>query len=224
MLRALVRDFIRDSGLSPLVFDILDVHIHPHDIHTDHLLDGACNLFLHVAPDLTDVDVVLDDHVEVANHDILMDRDADAFVHAAAEEAVHSARDGRHAADAWHAQGGHAGNRDQDLGSDSGLARRAVVFRHFSPCYIIAIPPSTPSTCPVMNAAWSDARNETAYAISSGLPLRPSGTIFTAASRVAGSMAFRISVSTKPGAIAFTVTLREATSRASDLVKPIMPA
>ena len=33
-----------------------------------------------------------------------------------------------------------------------------------------------------------------------------------------------MSVSTRPGATAFTVTPRAATSRASDLVKPITPA
>src|SRR5512143_3325823 len=105
MLRALVRDFIGDSSLGPLVFDILDVHVHADYIHANHFLDGACHLFLHVAADLADVDVVLDDHVNVADHDVLMDRDTDSFVHAAAEEAVHSARNGRHGADTWHAQG-----------------------------------------------------------------------------------------------------------------------
>ena len=33
-----------------------------------------------------------------------------------------------------------------------------------------------------------------------------------------------MSVSTNPGATAFTVTLREATSRATACVKPMMPA
>ena len=37
-------------------------------------------------------------------------------------------------------------------------------------------------------------------------------------------MAAVMSVSMKPGAIAFAVMPRDATSRATDLVKPMMPA
>jgi hypothetical protein len=42
--------------------------------------------------------------------------------------------------------------------------------------------------------------------------------------RAASGSAAVISVSIYPGATAFTRTLRDATSRASDLVKPMSPA
>ena len=44
------------------------------------------------------------------------------------------------------------------------------------------------------------------------------------ASRALSVMAAVISVSMKPGATAFTVIVREATSRATDFVNPITPA
>src|ERR671935_1856278 len=50
----------------------------------------------------------------------------------------------------------------------------------------IPSPPSTASTCPVMNAPASDTRNLTAAATSRGVPSRPSGVAFRIASR-AGS-------------------------------------
>ena len=73
-----------------------------------------------------------------------------------------------------------------------------------------------------MYAAASLARNATAAAMSSGLPMRPSGIIER---RVLSSPMFSVmSVWMKPGATALQVTLREASSRATDFVRPIRPA
>src|SRR5205807_10356896 len=88
----------------------------------------------------------------------------------------------------------------------------------------ISIPPFTLSTCPVMYAASSDARKRTACATSISVPARPSGIIsFTLFFRSAERPSV-MAVSIYPGATAFTVILRDATSRAMAMVKPISPA
>ena len=63
-----------------------------------------------------------------------------------------------------------------------------------------------------------------AAAISSGLPMRLSGTAFMAASSALWFISRVISVSTKPGAMALHVTPRLASSLATVLVRPISPA
>ena len=66
-------------------------------------------------------------------------------------------------------------------------------------------PPSTRSTSPVMNEASSEARNATAAATSSGVPMRPSGYQRARRSSRSGSSARRwahASVRTVPGATA----------------------
>ncbi len=75
-----------------------------------------------------------------------------------------------------------------------------------------------------MYAASSEAKKATAYATSSALPQRPSGINFFDSSFIFSGMPDVKSVGTKPGAIAFTVILREATSRAKAFVNPIKPA
>ena len=76
-------------------------------------------------------------------------------------------------------------------------------------------------TSPVMYDDSSDARKLTSDATSSGLPKRPIGTSFFKAS---SSRPFVISVAMKPGATAFTVTLRDATSCERAFVAPIRAA
>ena len=73
-----------------------------------------------------------------------------------------------------------------------------------------------------MYAALSEAKNATAAAISSGLPILPSGMLFKS-----GLLSPRFSVMSvwiKPGATALQVMPREASSRATDFVRPMTPA
>src|SRR5215208_7201816 len=88
----------------------------------------------------------------------------------------------------------------------------------------VYIPPLTARTCPVIYDASSDARKHTAAATSSGVPSRPSGICSVQSCFAPPAMARVISVSMSPGATTFTVMLRDATSRASALQKPIRPA
>src|SRR4029077_11020037 len=90
--------------------------------------------------------------------------------------------------------------------------------------YIITRPPSTARTWPVMKAASSEARNATACAISSGVPNRPSGVRAVISAWSASGRSWVSSVRTNPGATALTVMEREASSRATALVKPMRPA
>ena len=72
-----------------------------------------------------------------------------------------------------------------------------------------------------MYAASSEARKPTTAATSSGLPKRPTGTSFFSSS---SGNSLVISVCIKPGATAFTVILRGATSCAKAFVAPINAA
>src|SRR5581483_3260485 len=95
---------------------------------------------------------------------------------------------------------------------------------HDSPAHHIPNPPSTSRTSPVMNDACSEARKRTAPAISAGSATRPSG-VFSIIAAVASSGSTSVSaVLTYPGATTFARTFREPSSRASDFVKPMMPA
>jgi len=88
------------SGLVPLVSNVFNVNIDLGHIHSDHFLDGACNLLLYVASHFADIDVVFDDKINVGNHGILMDGDANTYIHTPVEDAIHTTRDGRQAANA----------------------------------------------------------------------------------------------------------------------------
>ena len=72
--------------------------------------------------------------------------------------------------------------------------------------------------------ASSAAKKATARATSSLCPKRPMGMDFRRASRAASGSTAVISVSIKPGATRFTVTLRLASSLAMDLLMPMSPA
>ncbi len=72
-----------------------------------------------------------------------------------------------------------------------------------------------------MYAALSDTKNATNSATSSASPKRPAGTIFLSAD---SSKSCVMSDLIKPGATAFTVILRGATSCANALVAPIKAA
>ena len=67
-------------------------------------------------------------------------------------------------------------------------------------------------------------RKATAAAISSAVPNRPSGVAAWMPSWMFSGSVSVSSVSTNPGATAFAVMPREATSRAVALVSPIRPA
>src|SRR4051812_21486672 len=88
--------------------------------------------------------------------------------------------------------------------------------------YPAVLPPLTPTICPVMKGALSEARNTIVWAISSGFPTRLSGTpairpAFRSAVPVNRSS---IPVSIGPGATALTRTPNAAASSAADLVSP----
>src|SRR3981189_2451802 len=83
-----------------------------------------------------------------------------------------------------------------------------------------AMPPSTGRSTPVMKELSSEARNVTAAAISSGLPLRPMGiceanwaAACPACSGVRPVVVSKAGVSIGPGLIVFTRILRSFSSR-----------
>src|SRR5829696_6188745 len=86
------------------------------------------------------------------------------------------------------------------------------------------IPPLTARTCPVIYDASSDARKQTADAMSPGVPSRLSGIFEAHSSCALPVMARVMSVSIKPGATTLTVMPRDATSMATDFANPISPA
>src|SRR5438874_2386771 len=69
-----------------------------------------------------------------------------------------------------------------------------------------------------------DARNATALAMSSAVPVLPSGIFDWMEFLISSERPAVMSVVMNPGATALTVILRLASSRASDLVRPIKPA
>jgi len=86
-----------------------------------------------------------------------------------------------------------------------------------------------------MKLAFSEAKNATMFAISSGLPIRPSGTrlvmisnCFSTEIFAAAALLFAIdrnrSVKMNPGATAFTVMLYGPSSFDRLLVNPITPS
>jgi hypothetical protein len=85
------------------------------------------------------------------------------------------------------------------------------------------MPPLTARTCPVIYDASSDARKQTAAATSSGVPAGRAESAPPSPLRLLGERPGHVGLD-DPGATTFTVTLREATSRASALLNPISPA
>ena len=85
------------------------------------------------------------------------------------------------------------------------------------------MPPLTASTCPVIYDASSEARKQRRRPRPPACPAaernlrRPIACAFSV-------IALVMSVSISPGATTFTVMFRDATSRASALLKPIRPA
>src|SRR5690348_5359383 len=94
---------------------------------------------------------------------------------------------------------------------------------HEGGCHM-TIPPSTTNTCPVMYAAYSDARKPTIPAMSFGVPRRSSGICAESVVRASGVIAAVMSVSMNPGATTLARIFRDASSFATDLVRPISPA
>ena len=86
------------------------------------------------------------------------------------------------------------------------------------------MPPLTARTCPVIYDASSEARKHTAAATSSGVPSRFKRNLRRPLVARPSVIARVMSVSISPGATAFTVMLREATSCASAFANPIRPA
>src|ERR1700735_5872141 len=97
-----------------------------------------------------------------------------------------------------------------------------VAISQHPSAYLADLPPSTRYEAPVMNEAFSDARNVMVLAISSGVPTRLRGTV---AVRLAFLSAvpvkrFSIPVSIGPGATKLTRTPDAAASSAADFVSP----
>src|SRR4029077_18150723 len=94
--------------------------------------------------------------------------------------------------------------------------------RHGAIGQAAVLPPLTRMIWPVMNVAFSEARNTIASAISSGLAPRLSGTDERKVAFLSGAPVRRasMSVSTGPGATALTRTPKAAASSAAALVKP----
>src|SRR5687767_2918850 len=86
------------------------------------------------------------------------------------------------------------------------------------------IPPSTGMTAPVIYPAAMEHRKATVAPTSSGVPSRPRGTSpFSSATR-SSEAASSMVVAMGPGETRLQVTLREASSRATDRVSPRRPA
>src|SRR5205085_7611778 len=88
----------------------------------------------------------------------------------------------------------------------------------------IPSPPSTSSTSPVMKAASSEQRKRTAPATFSGSPSRPSGVFWSISARISSEISSVSLDVMYPGATTFARTPRLPSSRASDFVKPMIPA
>src|SRR6202158_3072098 len=84
-------------------------------------------------------------------------------------------------------------------------------------------PPSTATTCPVINAQASEAKRMVRPFKSSGPPTRLSGALLATSSPSISMMPLVILVGKKPGAIALTLMLYGAHSAASARVKLITP-
>ena len=78
--------------------------------------------------------------------------------------------------------------------------------------------------CPVIYFDSVAAKKSAVYAISSAVPVLPTGIFFNNSYFISWGNSFVISVSIQPGAIQFTVIPLEATSLAIDCVNPIRPA
>ena len=75
-----------------------------------------------------------------------------------------------------------------------------------------------------MNEAFSDAKNNTAFATSEGVPSLHKGVSSQSSANTSCERAEFISVEITPGSIAFTVIPEGPSSFAKDLVMPINPA
>jgi len=85
----------------------------------------------------------------------------------------------------------------------------------------MSVPPLTSMISPVMKEASGEARNNTAAATSSDVPILPRGTRGVIMSFFPSSVP---SGAIDPGATAFTVISCGASSKAKDLVRLIIPA
>src|SRR6185437_9107282 len=92
------------------------------------------------------------------------------------------------------------------------------------PAQLIVRPPLTLTVWPVTNDASSEARNATTLATSAGWPSRRNGIALVRASRSFGpANDANSAVSVGPGQTQLTLTWWRAISRASDLVKAMIP-
>src|SRR5581483_9156210 len=85
-------------------------------------------------------------------------------------------------------------------------------------------PPSTGMAAPVIYPAASEHRKATVAPTSSGVPSRASGTRAARSAWRSSGSASSMAVAMGPGATRLQVTLREASSRATDRVSPSRPA
>src|SRR5215211_7430801 len=92
--------------------------------------------------------------------------------------------------------------------------------------YLATSPPSTGSAVPVTNDDSSLARNTASAATSSGVPMRPTGSICSICTRTSGDSPIdrsTMGVWITPGQMAFTRTLLVAYSSAAAFVSWIIP-
>src|SRR6185295_8705660 len=87
----------------------------------------------------------------------------------------------------------------------------------------IVQPPETSITAPLMYDASSEASHAYVFAISSGLPSRPSGTLSSIILITLSGIDERIGVSMKPGHIAFARMPLRPSSRAHVFIMPMTP-
>src|SRR5204862_7785343 len=92
--------------------------------------------------------------------------------------------------------------------ADAVFFRRAFSYMHAVSLQMIVTPPSATMTCPVMNAAASEARNTAMPPMSAGTPMRRNGVAASRSARRLSSShnALAKSVRIRPGAIALTRT------------------
>ena len=96
------------------------------------------------------------------------------------------------------------------------------LFHGQGPAGYTTMPPLTPSTCPVMNSCSS--RKAAAWAVSSGVPVRPRGVSSRRAAKSAYVRSPFMGVSITPGDRQFTRMPEGPSSLARALVRPMTPA
>jgi hypothetical protein len=104
------------SSLAIRVIYIFNVNVDVTDIHADHFLDGARNILLDVAADLTDIYILLEDEMQIDVNGVFFRFNADPVACSSFKESIHASGNGSESAYARHAQRGKARNGCEDIG------------------------------------------------------------------------------------------------------------